>query len=80
DMAVWPWYGGTARGLMYGAGEFLDVGSYKHLQRWTKQIGDRPAVKRGVLVNRPWGDPPGLSERHSAADIDAIVQARAAAE
>ena len=37
DMAVWPWYGGMARGLMYGAGEFLDVGAYKHLQRWTKQ-------------------------------------------
>ena len=79
DMAVWPWYGGTARGLMYGAGEFLDVGTYKHLQRWTKQIGDRPAVKRGLLVNRPWGEPPGLAERHSAADIDAILQARAAA-
>src|ERR1700733_9272366 len=46
DMAVWPWYGGTARGLMYGAGEFLDVGEYRHLQRWTKQVGDRPAVKR----------------------------------
>ena len=80
DMAVWPWYGGTARGLMYGAGEFLDVGSYKHLQRWTKEIGDRPAVKRGLLVNRPWGEPPGLAERHSAADIDAIVQAKAAAK
>jgi GST-like protein len=79
DMAVWPWYGGTARGLMYGAGEFLDVGEYKHLQRWTKQVGDRPAVKRGVLVNRPWGEPPGLAERHSAADIDAILQAKAAA-
>jgi GST-like protein len=79
DMAVWPWYGGTARGLMYGAGEFLDVGAYKHLQRWTKQVGDRPAVKRGVLVNRPWGEPPGLDERHSAADIDAILSAKAAA-
>ena len=64
---------------MYGAGEFLDVGAYKHVQRWTKQVGDRPAVKRGVLVNRPWGDPPGLAERHSAADIDAILSAKAAA-
>ena len=80
DMAVWPWYGGTARGLMYGAGEFLDVGSYKHLQRWTAQVGARRAVKRGVLVNRPWGEPPGLAERHSAADIDAILKERAAAE
>ncbi|MGH6972854.1 MAG: glutathione-dependent disulfide-bond oxidoreductase, partial [Caulobacteraceae bacterium] len=71
DIAVWPWYGGTARGLMYGAGEFLAVEDYKHLQRWTKQVGARPAVKRGVLVNRSWGDPPGLAERHAASDFDA---------
>jgi GST-like protein len=68
DMAVWPWYGGVARGLMYGSGEFLDVESYKHLQRWTALIGDRPAVKRGVRVNRPWGDHP-MAERHDASDF-----------
>src|SRR5579862_5641319 len=79
DMAIFPWYGELVKGRRYDAGEFLSVGSYKHLQRWTKEIGDRSAVKRGVLVNRPWGDPPGLAERHSAADIDAIVSARAAA-
>ncbi|HLK23590.1 MAG TPA: glutathione-dependent disulfide-bond oxidoreductase [Caulobacteraceae bacterium] len=69
DMAVWPWYGGVARGLMYGSGEFLDVQSYKHLQRWTAEIGARPAVKRGARVNRPWGDHP-MPERHAASDFD----------
>jgi len=69
DMAVWPWYGGLARGLLYGAGEFLDVQSYKSVQRWTEQIGARPAVKRGVRVNRSWGDD-AMAERHDAADFD----------
>ncbi len=63
DMAVWPWYGGVARGLMYGSGEFLDVGSYKNVQRWTSLIGERPAVKRGVRVNRAWGDHPCRAAR-----------------
>jgi len=71
DMAVWPWYGGLARGLHYGGGEFLDVGSYTNLQRWTKVIGERPAVRRGIIVNRSWGDPGTfLAERHDAADFD----------
>jgi GST-like protein len=70
DMAVWPWYGGVARGLMYGSGEFLDVESYKNVQRWTSLIGERPAVKLGVRVNRPWGDHP-MAERHAASDFDA---------
>jgi len=71
DMAVWPWYGGLARGLHYGGGEFLDVGSYTNLQRWTKAIGERPAVRRGIIVNRSWGDPGTfLTERHDAADFD----------
>ncbi len=69
DMAVWPWYGGLARGLLYGSGEFLDVQSYKNVQRWTEQIGARPAVKRGVRVNRSWGDD-ALAERHDAGDFD----------
>ncbi len=77
DMAVWPWYGGVARGLMYGSGEFLDVGSYKNVQRWTAEIGERPAVKRGVRVNRPWGDHP-MAERHSAADFDVAPVEKAA--
>ena len=71
DMAVWPWYGGMAKGLLYGGGEFLAVHEYKHLNRWTDQIAARPAVQRGRVVNRPWGDPPGLAERHAASDFEA---------
>jgi GST-like protein len=71
DIAVWPWYGGLAKGLTYGAGEFLDVGSYKNVQRWTDQIAARPAVKRGRKVNRGEG---GLAERHDASDFDALAE------
>jgi len=78
DMAVWPWYGGVARGLMYGSGEFLDVESYKNVQRWTSSISERPAVKRGVRVNRPWGDHP-MAERHAASDFDKPPEELAAA-
>jgi GST-like protein len=75
DMAVWPWYGGLAKGLAYGAGEFLSVQDYKHLQRWTDQIAERPAVKRGRMVNRPFGDPAGqLLERHDASDFELRTQ------
>jgi GST-like protein len=71
DMAVWPWYGGLAKGLLYEGGEFLDVQSYKHMQRWTDQIAQRPAVKRGRMVNRPFGDPASqLWERHEASDFE----------
>jgi GST-like protein len=71
DMAVWPWYGGLAKGLLYESGEFLDVQTYKHVQRWTDQIAQRPAVKRGRMVNRPFGDPASqLWERHDASDFE----------
>jgi GST-like protein len=71
DMAVWPWYGGMAKGLMYEGGEFLDVQSYRHVQRWTDQIAQRPAVKRGRMVNRAFGDPASqLWERHEASDFE----------
>jgi len=70
DIAVWPWYGGLVKGALYGAGEFLAVEEYKHLRRWTDQIAERPAVKRGQMVNRAWGDPAGqLHERHDASDF-----------
>jgi GST-like protein len=69
---VWPWYGQLAQGQIYGAGEFLQVQDYKNLQRWTAAIGDRPAVKRGRMVNRVFGDPSGqLPERHDASDFAA---------
>jgi GST-like protein len=75
DIAVFPWYGGLAQGLLYGAGEFLSVQDYKHLQRWTATIAARPAVKRGRMVNRAWGEPSTqLHERHEASDFDTKTQ------
>jgi GST-like protein len=72
DMAIWPWYGRLALKDAYNdAGDFLSVGEYEHVQRWTKQVGDRPAVKRGAMVNRTSGDPSTqLHERHDASDFD----------
>ena len=71
DMAVWPWYGSLAKGLLYEGGEFLDVQSYKNVNRWTDLIAERPAVKRGRMVNRPFGEPASqLWERHEASDFD----------
>ena len=74
DMAIWPWYGTLALGKIYeDSGTFLDVQSYKHVQRWTAEIAARPAVKRGRVVNRVSGpENEQLAERHSAADIDAL--------
>ena len=73
DIATWPWYGALVKGLLYEAGKFLDVTSYTHVQRWTQEIGERPAAKRGILVNRAWGDEnKQLPERHSASDFDKI--------
>jgi GST-like protein len=69
DIAAWPWYGELVRGKIYKAAEFLAVHEYAHVMRWANAIAERPAVKRGVIVNRMSGD--GLAERHSAADIDA---------
>jgi GST-like protein len=71
DMAVWPWYGALAKGLTYGAGEFLAVQDYKNVQRWTETIAERPAVKRGRMVNRAFGDLSSqLWERHEAGDFE----------
>ncbi|WP_372777235.1 glutathione-dependent disulfide-bond oxidoreductase [Litorivivens sp.] len=71
DMATYPWYGGLVEGKLYEAGEFLDVESYTHVRRWSAEIGERPAVKRGRRVNRVWGDEDRQAkERHSAADLD----------
>ena len=80
DMAVWPWYGALAKGLVYGAGEFLQVEQYTHVRRWTDQTGARPAVKRGRMVNRVMGDPASqLHERHEASDFDTKTQDKVAA-
>jgi len=75
DIAVWPWYGALAKGLLYEAGEFLQVQQYRHLQRWTDAIAQRPAVRRGRMVNRTWGQPSNqLHERHDASDFDLCTQ------
>ncbi|WP_374945014.1 glutathione-dependent disulfide-bond oxidoreductase [Sphingomonas sp.] len=75
DIATWPWYGSLAKGLAYDAGEFLDVASYTNVVRWADEIGARPAVKRGRMVNRVMGDPASqLHERHDASDFDTKTQ------
>jgi GST-like protein len=75
DIAVWPWYGGLVKGLLYGAGEFLSVHEYTNVVRWADQIGARPAVRRGRIVNRMMGDPAAqLRERHDASDFDTKTQ------
>src|ERR1700730_7367692 len=80
DIAVWPWYGGLAKGLLYGAGEFLSVQEYKNVQRWTDAIAKRPAVQRGRMVNRTWGEPSSqLHERHDASDFETSTQDKIAA-
>ena len=75
DIAIWPWYGALVLGTLYGAAEFLSVQDYKHLQRWAAAIGERPAVRRGRMVNRTFGEPSSqLHERHDAADFDTRTQ------
>lgn len=71
DIAAWPWYGGLALGHLYKASEFLSVHEYTHVMRWANAIAERPAVRRGVIVNKTFGEPAKqLAERHDAADID----------
>jgi GSH-dependent disulfide-bond oxidoreductase len=75
DMAVWPWYGTLVKGQLYGAGEFLQVHEYVNVLRWTDRIAERPAVRRGRMVNRTWGQPSSqLHERHDGADFDTNTQ------
>ncbi len=69
DMATFPWYGGLILQDLYGAGEFLEVASYRHVVRWAKEVSERPAVKRGLRVNRS-KEPDSLRERHAASDFD----------
>jgi GST-like protein len=75
DIAVFPWYGGLAKGWQYGAAEFLSVHEYTHVQRWADTILARPAVKRGRMVNRVSGDLSSqLHERHDADDFNTKTQ------
>lgn len=71
DMAIYPWYGALALGYLYEAGTFLSVHDYEHVIRWAKMLADRPAVKRGAMVNKAWGNPETqLRNRHAASDFD----------
>lgn len=75
DIAVWSWYGQLVLGRLYGAAEFLDVESYENVLRWAREIDARPAVLRGRMVNRTFGDPElQLHERHDAGDFDTQTQ------
>lgn len=75
DMAIWPWYGQLCLGRLYSAAEFLDVQSYEHVMRWATAIDARPAVQRGRMVNRTFGEPETqLHERHDAGDFDTQTQ------
>ncbi|MBP7066090.1 glutathione-dependent disulfide-bond oxidoreductase [Ferrovibrio sp.] len=82
DIAVFPWYGGLVKGWIYGdAATFLSAHEYKHVLRWADAIKDRPAVQRGRMVNRAFGDPASqLHERHAASDFDTKTQDKLAAQ
>ena len=80
DIAIWPWYGGLVKGWLYEAAEFLQVQEYKNVVRWADAIHSRPAVQRGRMVNRLFGDPAlQLHERHDASDFETKTQDKLAA-
>ena len=80
DIAIFPWYGGLAKFNQYGAAEFLSVEDYKNVQRWSDMLLERPAVRRGRMVNRLSGEPSSqLHERHDASDFDTKTQDKIAA-
>lgn len=81
DMAIWPWYGVLVQGGLYEAAEFLEVASYKNVQRWASDIAQREAVKRGRMVNRAWGElEEQLHERHDASDFELNTQDKLTSE
>ncbi|UTW55261.1 glutathione-dependent disulfide-bond oxidoreductase [Kordiimonas sp. SCSIO 12610] len=75
DMAIWPWYGALVANRIYEAAEFLSTHEYEHVNRWEKEIGERPAIQRGKMVNRAWGElNEQLRERHDASDFELRTQ------
>ena len=75
DIAIWPWYGALVLGRLYDAAEFLEVKSYTNVVRWAEAVDQRPAVQRGSMVNRAWGEPSGqLRERHDTSDFELKTQ------
>ena len=81
DMAIWPWYGAVVADIVYEAAEFLDAAKYTNLLRWTNEIAERPAVKRGRMVNKAFGElHTQLRERHDASDFETKTQDKIEAE
>lgn len=81
DMATWPWYGQLVRGFLYDAAEFLQVQDYRNVLRWANLVWERPAVRRGRMVNRSFGEPSEqLRERHDASDFELRTQDKLASE
>ncbi len=81
DMAAFPWFGGLVQGWLYSAAEFLSVHEYANVKRWSDELKERPAVIRGRMVNRGYGDPAGqLRERHEASDFETRTQDKLDAE
>ena len=79
DIAIWPWYGAFAKGLLYDAAEFIEAHTYKNVNRWADEIMERPAAQRGRMVNRVFGEPSTqLHERHDASDFDTKTQDKVA--
>ncbi|CAN0575466.1 MULTISPECIES: glutathione-dependent disulfide-bond oxidoreductase [Marinobacter] len=75
DMAIWPWYGALVKNKVYEAAEFLEAHTYTNVIRWTDELAKRPAVQRGRMVNRAWGEPSSqLHERHDASDFELRTQ------
>lgn len=75
DIATWAWYGQLVLGRLYDAAEFLQVQEYTHVRRWAEEIDARPAVLRGRMVNRTFGEPElQLHERHDASDFETKTQ------
>ncbi|MCG7199923.1 glutathione-dependent disulfide-bond oxidoreductase [Marinobacter pelagius] len=75
DMSIWPWYGALVKNMVYEAAEFLEAHTYTNVVRWTNEVAQRPAVKRGRMVNKTWGDPSSqLHERHDASDFELKTQ------
>lgn len=81
DMAIWPWYGALVKNEVYEAAEFIEAHTYKNVIRWCDEIAERPAVKRGRIVNKSWGEPSEqLIERHDASDFELRTQDKQASE
>ena len=75
DMAIWPWYGAVVKNIVYDAAEFLEAHTYTNVIRWADEIARRPAVRRGRMVNKTWGEPATqLHERHDASDFEFRTQ------